>query len=172
MKVTGAVKWIEGLQFSARTDSGQELVLDVLAGESGGGTGPTPKELVPVALGGCTGMDVIGILGKMRQDVAVLEVVVEGEIADEHPRRFTAFTVTFHVTGEGIDPAEVERAIVLSRDRYCSVSVSLDPAVEKYYYFTINGGKPQAVAPPEKCEPTVRPPGGGLPDRPRASGPS
>lgn len=145
MKVTGRVTWQEGLRFGALTDSGQELILDSAAGDSGGGSGPTPKELLPIALGGCTGMDVISILKKMQQDVRGLEIVVEAETAQEHPRRYLDYTVTFHVTGTGIEPEKVARAITLSRDRYCSVGASLDRAAPQHHRFTINGGEPQEV---------------------------
>jgi len=143
MKVTGRLTWNEELQFSVLTHNGHELILDSAA--ETGGTGPTPKELVPVSLGGCTGMDVISILKKMQQDVTRFEVVVEGEAAEEHPRRYIGYSVTFHVHGNDIEPEKVARAITLSRDRYCSVGMSLDPATPHSYYFTINDGEPVLV---------------------------
>jgi len=145
MAVTGRLVLDEGLRFRAESNSGQSLVLDTLAGEHGGGGGPTPKELLPIALGGCTGMDVISILRKMQQEVTAFEVIVEGETAPEHPRRYLSWKVVFHLEGTGLEPAKISRAIALSRDRYCSVSTSLDPASPRAYYYTINGSDPEEV---------------------------
>ena len=145
MAVKGRVVLDEGMRFEAESNSGQRLVLDTLAGESGGGSGPTPKELLPIALAGCVGMDVISILRKMQQDVTALEVIAEGETAPEHPRRYLSWKVVFHLQGNDLEPARISRAIALSRDRYCSISTSFDPASPRRYYYTINGSEPVEV---------------------------
>jgi putative redox protein len=141
MSITGKVIWNEDLQFGAVTGTGHELALDSMDGS----TGPAPKELMVLALGGCTGMDVISILQKMQQDVTRFEVEVVGDTAEEHPRRYIAFTVTYHLHGSDIEPEKVARAITLSRDKYCMVGWSIDPATPKTYLFTINDGAPQEV---------------------------
>jgi len=142
----GKASWIQGLQFTATTNSGKEMVLDSPNKELGGlDSGPSPAELIPVSLAGCTGMDVISILQKMQQDVKGFAVEVEGERETEHPKRYTAFEVTFHFNGEDLDAAKVEKAIILSRDKYCSVQATLDLAAPSRHFYTINGGDPVAL---------------------------
>jgi putative redox protein len=82
-------------------------------------------ELVLVALAGCTAMDVISILQKQRQPVRGLEVLVRAERAEQHPKVYTSFEVTYRVQGEGIDRRAVERAVALSEEKYCSVGAML-----------------------------------------------
>ena len=145
-KTTGKASWIQGLQFTATTNGGKELVLDSPNKELGGlDAGPSPAELIPVSLAGCTGMDVISILQKMQQDVKGFSVEVEAERAEEHPRRYTSLEVTYHFNGENLDSAKVEKAIILSRDKYCSVQATLEPVAPSTHYYTINGGEPVAL---------------------------
>jgi putative redox protein len=116
----------DGMAFRATTGSGHQLLLDTAPDHGGAGRGPTPMELVLVALGGCTGMDVISILRKMRQDVTGYEVRVTGdERAETHPRVYTAITVEHIVRGRNLDDASVARAVELSATRYCPVSAML-----------------------------------------------
>lgn len=83
-----------------------------------------------VALGGCSGMDVVSILRKKRQDIVAYEVVVSGERRTEHPRAFTRIEVLHRVKGRGLSAKAIEDAIELSDSKYCSVHASLDPAIE------------------------------------------
>jgi putative redox protein len=143
--------WIDGLRFAARTSSGRGLLLDSGVREDGtGGTGPMPADLLPVALAGCTGMDVISILQKMQQPVTRFEVEVSFERAGEHPRPFTSFTVTYHLDGDGLDAAKVDRACALSRDRYCSVAATLEPAAPMRHLIVLNGADPVPVSEPAR----------------------
>lgn len=143
---TARVVWKDALRFTGITNSGMELDLDTSPQEDGsGGTAPTAAEIVPVALAGCTAMDVISLLKKMRQQVTGLEVAVDYERAETHPRRFTDFVITFHVTGEDLSTDRIERAISLSRDRYCSVEGTLKDTVPIHHFYTVNGGEPVAV---------------------------
>ena len=84
-----------------------------------------PTELVLVGLAGCTAMDVISILAKKKQDVTAFEVKAHGERASEDPKRFTSFLVEYVISGKGIDPAAVQRAVELSETKYCSVMATL-----------------------------------------------
>ncbi len=86
---------------------------------------PTPMELVLLALGGCTGADVVAILAKKRQRVTSYEIEVYGERRDEHPRIYTTIEMTHRIRGRGVDPRAVARAIELSEGTYCSVSAML-----------------------------------------------
>jgi putative redox protein len=111
----------DGLRFAATVGSGHSIVLD--NGE--GNTGMRPAELLPVALAGCTGMDVISILRKKRQDVTGYRIEVGGTQMDAHPNAFTRMDVTHVVEGNGLDVDAVRRAIELSATKYCSVGATL-----------------------------------------------
>jgi len=132
--------WQQGMAFSAEID-GFTLTLDADPASGGRGLGPRPKVLTLVSLGGCTAMDVIAILEKMRQPVTGLQVEVEGEVAVEHPRRIAAATVRYLVTGEGLDPGRVRRAVELSETTYCGVSATLRPGVALRSEIWVNGEK-------------------------------
>jgi putative redox protein len=109
------------LRFLARSGSGHELVLD----DGRGDTGMRPAELIPMAVAGCTAMDVISILRKKRQVVTSYEVRANGEQEDDHPNAFTRIDVVHVLGGEGIDTEAVRRAIELSATKYCSVGATL-----------------------------------------------
>jgi len=115
----------EGLLLEGVTAHGR---LDMASGLDEPGQGATPMELLAAALAGCTSMDVLSILQKMRQPLEGLRVEVHGERADEHPKRFISLEVVYHLTG-ALDEKKVQRAIELSETRYCSVAATLRPAV-------------------------------------------
>lgn len=111
----------DGLRFRARAGSGHEIVLD--SGDGDGGI--RPAELVPVAVAGCTAMDVISILRKKRQAVSRYAVEAAGEQMEAHPNAFVRIDVRHVVEGPGIEIAAVRRAIELSATRYCSVGSTI-----------------------------------------------
>jgi putative redox protein len=111
----------DGMRFNASVGSGHSIVLD--NGE--GDTGMRPAELIPVALAGCTGMDVISILRKKRQVIGGYRIEVGGTQMDGHPNAFTRMDVTHVVEGVGVDVDAVRRAIELSATKYCSVGSTL-----------------------------------------------
>ena len=111
--------WKDGLAFKGTTHSGFEMVLDSSVEHGGNNEGPRPMELILLALGGCTSMDVISILSKKRQNVKKFEIFMHADRAVEHPRVFTDITIEYVVTGTGIDPEAVQRAIELSENKYC-----------------------------------------------------
>ncbi len=113
--------WKEGLVFEGTAALGFKVTMDSLQG----GTGFSPMELLLVSLAGCTGMDVIDLLRKKRQDVSGLEVRVTGTRAAEHPRKYTSIHIHFVVTGREVNPEAVRRSIELSETKYCSVSATL-----------------------------------------------
>lgn len=117
-----------GMAFVATPDSGHAITLDAAEAGGGAGQGPTPMELVLLALGGCTGMDVISILRKQRQEVTGYQVRVHGDRAAGHPRVFTAFAVEHRISGRHLDPAAVRRAVELSATKYCPVGSMLGEA--------------------------------------------
>ncbi len=116
----------DGLAFTARTESGHEVAMD---SPLGAGVGPSPMEVLLSALGGCSAMDVISILRKMRQDVTAYEVELEGEQAEEHPKKYTQVAMVHRLRGNGLDEPNVRRAIELTMVRYCPVYAMLAPTV-------------------------------------------
>ncbi|MDQ7030641.1 MAG: OsmC family protein [Ardenticatenia bacterium] len=96
----------------------------------GGGLGFRPMELLLIGAAGCTAMDVVALLRKMRQEVSAVEVIIEGERREEHPRAFTRLHLTYTVRGRNVDRAKVERAITLSQEKYCSATASLRGVAE------------------------------------------
>lgn len=125
------------MRFDAESGSGNSVVMDV--GEQGGGqnAGPSPMELLLVALAGCTGMDVISILRKKRQDVTGYTVSVRGVRREEHPQTYAAITVEHVVSGQGVSPDAVRRAIELSETKYCSVGATLGMAATITHTFRV-----------------------------------
>ncbi len=134
------VRWTGGLAFAATAGSGGTVTLDTTPEH--GGAGPSPMETVLLALGGCTGIDVVSILEKMRAPLEGLEIHVSGERADEHPRVFTRIALEYVFTGRALKPEQVRRAVELSQDRYCSVSAMLRKAAELTYTWRIVGTTP------------------------------
>jgi putative redox protein len=116
---------LSGMTFEVRTPSGHRLTVDASEEHGGEGHGPSPMEVLLVALAGCTGMDVISLLRKMRQNVTAYEVRVSGTAADDHPRIYTSVEVEHFVTGVALDRSKVERAVELSATRYCPVSATM-----------------------------------------------
>jgi putative redox protein len=113
------LKWIEELKFLAEDEHGHSLVLDP-GMEGQNGVGIRPMLLVLMGLGGCMGGDIVSILKKKRVDLADFEIVVEGDRAEEHPKRWTKLVM--RITAKGGVPREaLDRAFELSRDKYCSV---------------------------------------------------
>jgi putative redox protein len=111
----------DNLRLLARSGSGHSLVLD----DGHGDSGPRPAELVPMAVAGCTAMDVISILRKKRQEVTSYEVRAEGIQADDHPNAFTRIDIVHVVEGPAPDVEAVRRAIEISATKYCSVGATL-----------------------------------------------
>jgi putative redox protein len=120
-----SVDLLEGMAFRATTGTGHQIVMDAAPDVGGGDTGPRPMEMLLVGLGGCTGIDVISILRKMRQDVSGYQIRLHGERATDHPKVFTSITVEHVVRGRGLSPDAVKRAVELSATRYCSAAAML-----------------------------------------------
>jgi putative redox protein len=120
-----SVDLLEGMAFRATTGTGHQIVMDAAPDVGGGDAGPRPMEMLLVGLGGCTGIDVISILRKMRQDVSGYQIRLHGERATEHPKVFTSITVEHVVRGRGLNPDAVKRAVELSATRYCSAAAML-----------------------------------------------
>ena len=123
--------------FRALGDSGHEVVMDAAPEVGGQDRGARPMELLLAGLAGCTGMDVVSILRKMRQEVTGYEVRVRGERAEEHPRVYTEIVVEHVVRGRGLIEAHVARAVELSATRYCPASAMLEKAARIEHRYAI-----------------------------------
>lgn len=123
------VQWYSEMAFKA-TVNGHELMLDLSEDAGGKNQGPRPKPLLLVSLGGCTGMDVISILKKMRIEPDYFNVSVEGEVTEEHPKHFTKIHIIFEFRGKDLPIEKLQKAIDLSKERYCGISYTLQQAVE------------------------------------------
>lgn len=120
------VIYVKGLQFVGESETGHAIVMDGNREFGGEDTGPRPMELLLIGLGGCTGMDVVSILKKKKQELEGLEIVIEGKKAEEHPKRFTDITIEFRVKGKNLSEEAVKRAVELSMEKYCSVKATLE----------------------------------------------
>jgi putative redox protein len=96
------------------------------------GAGPTPMGLLLMAFGGCTGMDVVSILEKMRIEIEGLEIDVKGERSEEHPKTYRSIELVYRISGE-VDEEKAKRAVELSMEKYCSVSAMLKKSAEVNY---------------------------------------
>lgn len=129
MKETIKAQWLNDMSFEAEVD-GHKIYMDTSLEHGGKNTGPRPKLLMLVALAGCTAMDVAAILKKMRVDVENFTVEVEGDMAEEHPKKFEGMKVTYRLKGKDINRRSVEKAVDLSSTRYCGVSANYREAFE------------------------------------------
>jgi len=120
----------EGVTFVAESGSGHAIVVDTAPEVGGRNLGPRPMELVLMGTGACTAVDVVLILRKARQKVTDCVVELDGERATEDPKVFTRVHFHFVVTGHGLAEKQVERAVQLSRDKYCSATAMLAKTAE------------------------------------------
>lgn len=127
MKETIKVHWLNDLAFEADVN-GHKIYIDSSIEHGGKNTGPRPKPLMMVALAGCTGMDVASILQKMRENIEEFSVEVEGDITEVHPKKFKGMKIIFRVKGKGVSRKNVEKAVNLSKTKYCGVSTNYSEA--------------------------------------------
>lgn len=116
-------KWDNGLAFDSQI--GDHTVRMDASGEMGNNSGVSPKKMLLASLSGCTGMDVVSLLNKMRVPFTRLEIDAEGDLRDEHPKVYTEIRLVYRLYGENLDNAKVEKAIDLSQEKYCGVSAML-----------------------------------------------
>jgi putative redox protein len=124
--------WNGGLAFEVQQD-GHDFIIDGSEEFGGHDLGPRPKNLLLTALAGCTGMDVVAILAKMKITDFGLEVNVRGELGNEHPMIFTTITIEYRFTGLNLSREKIERAVSLSREKYCGVSAMLSKSSDVSY---------------------------------------
>lgn len=124
-KKTASVRWVDGFVFETQAESGHRGYLDSSPKEGETSKGPTPMELILVAVAGCTGMDLVDILRKKRLHLTGLEVQVTGTRAETYPMVYTELDVVYHVRGKDIPASAVEQAVKLSEEKYCSVGIMI-----------------------------------------------
>lgn len=126
-------RWVEGMAFMGEAGSGHAVMMDGAPEYGGRNIGIRPMEMLLIGLAGCTGFDVVSILKKGRENVTGCEVVAEAERASEDPKVFTRIHLSYRVTGRGLSRAKAERAVTLSKEKYCSASIMLGATAEMSY---------------------------------------
>jgi len=129
MKQAISMNWLNDMAFETSVN-GHKIVIDASEEHGGHNLGPRPKAFMLVSLAGCTGMDVVSILKKMRVDYKSLEIVVEGDTAEEHPKKFLTMKVIFNFTGENLPLDKIQKAVDMSRDKYCGVYASYKESIK------------------------------------------
>jgi putative redox protein len=131
------IKWIERVAFLGETESGHSLVMDGSPDAGGRNLGPRPMETVLIGTGACSAYDVVHILKKGREPITDCVVELQAERAPTDPKVFTAIHFHFIVSGTGLNPAKVERAITLSAEVYCSASAMMAKTARVTHDFEI-----------------------------------
>jgi len=136
-QTTALVKQLQGLTFSAKTSSNHWVMMDGPEDFGGSNAAIRPKELLLVALGGCTGSDVASILQKKRIQVDNFEMNITADSTDDHPKVYTKMHVEYVFHGKEIKEKDVERAIELSQTKYCGVTAMFEKAMEITHSYKI-----------------------------------
>ncbi len=121
MKTSVSINWLDKMAFEGEAD-GHKFIFDADPQVGGEGRGFRPKQFMMYALAGCTAMDVISILKKMRVEVEAFHVEVESELTEEHPKHYTSAHIIFTFKGKDLPMDKLEKAVNLSEERYCGVS--------------------------------------------------
>ena len=140
------IKWIEGVAFVGESETGHAVVLDGAPENGGRNIGMRPMEMLLIGMGACTSFDVVTILKKARQPIVDCVAEISADRADEVPKVFTKIHVHFVITGNNLSATQVERAVKLSAEKYCSASIMLAKSVEITHDFEI---KPLVIEPIE-----------------------
>jgi putative redox protein len=120
--------WTGDMAFEADI-MGHRVRMDIAEADGGRDSGVRPKPLILASLAGCTGVDVVSILRKMRQNLSWFNIRAEGELSQEQPARYVSFRLVYEFkASDGLDPAKVRQAVELSQDKYCGVTATLKSA--------------------------------------------
>lgn len=134
------IKWVDGVSFLGQTESNHSVLMDGSPEAGGKNLGPRPMELVLIGTGGCTAFDVVHILKKSRQQITDCVAEIQAERAETDPKVFTKIHFHFIVTGKQLKAEQVERAINLSAEKYCSASIMLGKTATITHDFEIVEG--------------------------------
>ena len=124
--------WKDGMAFETEIND-FKIRMDAAEAVGGNNSGPRPKALTLASLGGCTGMDVVSILKKMRVEPSYFNMEITGELTEEHPKYYHKIHLVYQFKGENLPMEKLEKAINLSQDRYCGVSELLKKGAEVTY---------------------------------------
>ncbi len=131
------VKWLDNMSFVGESESGHSVVMDGPPDSGGRNLGVRPMEMVLLGMGGCTAFDVVLVLKRQRQLITDCQVELSAERADEAPKVFTKIHVHYVVKGKGLDAKKVARAVDMTAEKYCSVSIMLAQSVDVTHDFKI-----------------------------------
>lgn len=137
MKTSLNVNWIDGMAFESEVN-GHKIVIDAMKGVGGEDRGPRPKPLMLLALAGCTGMDVVSILKKMKVELENFALEVEADITEEHPKHYNKLNVIYKFWGKDLPIEKLKRAVSLSDEKYCGVSAVYKKGIEMTYEIKVN----------------------------------
>jgi len=129
MKHVVDMSWTDKIAFEADMD-GHKVIIDASEEVGGSDLGPRPKKLMLTALAGCTGIDVVMILKKMKVEFDAFNVIVEGELTEEHPKYYNTMKVVYQFKGKDLPMAKLEKAVKLSEEKYCGVSAVYKKVME------------------------------------------
>ena len=132
-----SVNWVDGMLMVGKSHSGHSITMDGPPEIGGENLGVRPMEMLLLGVAGCTMIDVVTTLKKMRQELTHCETKVNAERADDHPKVFTDIHIQFIVKGQDLDPKKVEKAITLSAEKYCSASIMLGKTASITHDFEI-----------------------------------
>ena len=135
------IKWIENVSFLGESESGHAIVMDGAPEGGGRNLGPRPMETVLIGTGGCTAYDVVHILRKSRAHVTDCVVEIDARRAEDDPKVFIRIHFHYIVTGKALKPQQVERAVHLSAEKYCSASIMLGKTAEITHDYDIREGE-------------------------------
>jgi putative redox protein len=139
MATKTTVTWIEGMSFEVELQ-GHTFTVDADEKFGGRNRGPRPKALLLSGLAGCTGMDVVSLLGKMKVPFDSFRLEVEGRIGEENPKVYTDIVVRYIFTGPSLDREKIEKAVNLSVDKYCGVTAMLGKTARMSHEIVLNPG--------------------------------
>ena len=139
------IKWIDGVSFVGESETGHAVVLDGAPENGGRNIGMRPMEMLLIGMGACTSFDVVTILKKARQPIVDCVAEISAERADEIPKVFTKIHVHFVITGNHLNDTQVQRAVKLSAEKYCSASIMLAKSVEITHDYEIKSTDDKAV---------------------------
>jgi putative redox protein len=129
-------EWKSNMSFETEID-GHKITVDASVDAGGENKGPRPKKLLLIAIAGCTGMDVISILKKMKVDISEFFIKVIGKSQEDHPKKYTELKLVYQFKGNNLELEKLKKAINLSLDKYCSVNAILKEAIKIEYVIEI-----------------------------------
>lgn len=133
MKHEANIRWAGNMTFVGKAGTNHLVPMDTVPEFGGDSSATKPLELLLLGLGGCTGMDIVSLLRKMRVDFTGIEMNITADRAEDHPTVYTKIDIEYVITGRGVDPEKVKRAVDLSQEKYCSVSAMLRKACPVNY---------------------------------------